>query len=87
MGKNVDLWRQAKKDLDVLLHDIRVHCADCSGESTDELKYCSAVDCALWPWRFGVPPAEVVEKGLLDKTLFQEGGKFGPDKAVEEIET
>ena len=36
------------------LKAIRAKCLDCSGDSSKAVKWCSATDCALWPFRFGL---------------------------------
>jgi len=38
-----------------LLRTIREKCLDCS-HSFSEVKKCTAVDCALWPYRMGTNP-------------------------------
>ena len=67
-----------------VLGQIRKNCVECAGDSTEETKYCSAVDCELWPYRFGRTPGSVRRnaegKELLDKANFTEGGRFDPDK-------
>ncbi len=35
---------------------IRAKCLDCSGGSDREARKCTAVRCALWPFRMGVSP-------------------------------
>jgi hypothetical protein len=39
-----------------LLKAIREKCIDCSGGSPHEARSCTAVDCALWPFRMGKNP-------------------------------
>ncbi len=68
-----------------VLRSIRKHCRDCGGTEA-EVKYCSAIDCAIWPYRFGCTPRQVKEGELLDKSQFEEGGRFAPDKMVSQLE-
>lgn len=35
---------------------IRVKCVDCSGGSPAEARKCTAIGCALWPYRMGTNP-------------------------------
>lgn len=35
---------------------IRSYCIDCSGNSVKEVRLCECVNCALWPFRFGINP-------------------------------
>jgi hypothetical protein len=35
---------------------IRAKCIDCSGGSPSEARKCTAVGCALWPYRMGTSP-------------------------------
>ena len=35
---------------------IREKCLDCCGNSSTEVKYCSGVNCPLYPFRFGKNP-------------------------------
>ena len=73
---------------------IRLKCLDCSGESNNEVKFCSVPDCPLWLLRFGKYPSAYVAlmgKGseiLFDrKQFFEEGGIFyGAHQSVEEAE-
>jgi hypothetical protein len=38
------------------LKAIRLHCLDCSGGSTKEVRLCVISDCPLYPYRFGRNP-------------------------------
>ncbi len=69
-----------------VLRAIRQNCIDCAGGARDEAKYCSALDCPLWPYRFGATPRQVKEKDLLDKANFAEGARYGFDKPVSQLE-
>lgn len=68
-----------------VMRSIRLNCRDCGGTEA-EVKYCSATDCPLWPYRFGCTPRQVKEPELLDKRNFAEGGRFGSDKMVSRLE-
>src|SRR6516165_3858210 len=39
-----------------ILKIIRAKCSDCSGYSRAEVARCTAVGCALWPYRLGSNP-------------------------------
>lgn len=72
-----------------VLRAVRKHCVeDCCCESVIEAKFCSAVDCDLWPYRFGHTPASVRRRTegaeLLKKDNFKDGAKFGPGREVRE---
>ncbi|MEN6559279.1 MAG: hypothetical protein ABFD52_00705 [Acidobacteriota bacterium] len=69
-----------------VLRSIRKNCLDCTTGSVVEAKYCSALDCPLWPYRFGCTPRQVKEQELLDKRNFADGERFGPDKMVNQLE-
>ena len=68
-----------------VLRSIRLNCRDCGGTEA-EVKYCSALDCPLWPYRFGCTPRQAKEPELLDKRNFGEDGRFSPDKMVSQLE-
>ena len=68
-----------------VLRSIRKNCLDCGGRES-EVKYCSALDCPLWPYRFGCTPRQVKEQELLDKRNFADGERFGTDKMVSQLE-
>lgn len=38
------------------LKAIRAHCLDCVCGSANEVKFCTAKDCSLYPFRFGRNP-------------------------------
>ena len=38
------------------LRALRLHCLDCCNESAQEVRLCTAVDCASWPFRLGKNP-------------------------------
>ena len=67
-----------------VLRALRANCVECCGDSPEEVKYCSAIDCALWPYRFGKTPRQVREKAFLDKSHFQSGKRFDPEKMSSE---
>ena len=39
-----------------VLQAIRARCIDCCAGSTQEVRYCTAVACAAWPFRMGTDP-------------------------------
>lgn len=39
-----------------ILSVIRAKCLDCSGYQQSEVRKCTAVRCALWPYRMGANP-------------------------------
>lgn len=39
-----------------ILKVIREKCADCAGGTRGEARRCTAVDCPLWPYRYGTNP-------------------------------
>ena len=63
-----------------VLRAVRTNCLECGGDNFEEVKYCSATDCALWPYRLGRTPRQIKEQELLNKTNFQEGARFDPEK-------
>ena len=81
MGKNIQLWKGDSKRLDTVLKAVQVNCLDCAGAEIDR-RYCSALDCPLWPFRFG---NREVESRLLDKRNFAEGAVFDINLEVEKI--
>jgi hypothetical protein len=38
------------------LRAVRLHCVECCGGSSNEVRHCSATSCPLWPFRFGRRP-------------------------------
>lgn len=49
---------------------IRVKCLDCSGGSPTEVSKCTAIDCALWPYRMGCNPFAAARSGrVVDDAL------------------
>jgi hypothetical protein len=38
------------------LRAVRLHCVECCGGSSNEVRHCSATSCPLWPCRFGRRP-------------------------------
>jgi len=66
------------------LGQIRKHCIDCA-DGPKSVRYCGAVDCPLWPYRFGKHPRRVMrEEGegsahLFDREWILEEAKHGSD--------
>jgi hypothetical protein len=52
---DVDVMREIH-DPAPLLRVIRAKCIDCSGGSESEARRCTAIGCALWPYRMGWNP-------------------------------
>jgi len=67
-----------------VMRSIRKNCLDCGG-TVDEVRYCSALDCPLWPYRFGCTPRQMKDKELLDKRNFADGERFSPDKMANQL--
>ncbi len=38
------------------LQALRARCVDCCGGSVQEVRFCTAVACAAWPFRMGTDP-------------------------------
>ena len=38
------------------LRALRLRCIDCSGDSANEVRLCTAVQCPAWPFRMGKNP-------------------------------
>ena len=55
---------------------VRRFCFECCGGNREGVKYCGAVTCDLWVYRFGRRPLKGDE--LMVKYNFTEGGKFWP---------
>jgi hypothetical protein len=51
-----DELRSAGHEKRSILEVIRSKCIDCSGESKSEANKCTAIQCALWPYRTGGDP-------------------------------
>ena len=64
--RNPDGSTEGRDPRDVQLEDlgdflsairaIRAKCIDCSGGSPSEARKCTAIGCALWPYRMGTNP-------------------------------
>ena len=78
-----NIAREDKKSC--VLGAIRRNCLECCGGSSEEVRYCSALDCQLWPYRFGKTPRQVKERALLNRSAFAEGGRFDIEKPVKEL--
>ena len=39
---------------------IRKKCLDCCNDKVKEVRLCQAVECALWPYRFGRRPSKSI---------------------------
>lgn len=61
---------------------IRAQCIDCCCGSKHEVEFCPAVECALWPYRFGVRPATAVAQG---KCVDRERARRDRETAGEDV--
>ena len=52
---------------------IRKKCLDCTCGHVKEVRLCQAVECALWPYRFGRRPNKAVVDTL--KRFYKENGE------------
>lgn len=52
------------------LKSVRKKCLACCAGSSHEVKLCTCVDCALWPWRLGHKPTKEI------KTLYESGAEI-----------
>ena len=48
------------------LKSIRKKCLDCTAGSRKEIRLCSVVQCALYPYRFGKRPTEAIVDTIND---------------------
>ena len=74
------------------LRALRLKCLDCCNESAQEVRLCTAVDCASWPFRLGKNPwrrkldpqeraalqARLVHKGASESAAAQKTGSEIP---------
>ncbi len=61
-----------------VLSAIRAKCIDCSGDSRSEVAKCTAVACALWPFRMGTNPFRLKrEEGELSDAQRAARAAFG----------
>jgi hypothetical protein len=52
------------------LRQIRILCVDCAA-GPKAVRYCTGVDCPVWPYRFGKNPKRVIrEEGKSSASLF-----------------
>ena len=42
---------------------IRNHCLECMGYVAPEVEFCTAPECWLYPWRFGITPEAAARQG------------------------
>jgi len=70
------------------LKQIRRFCLQCMGGSIKSVRFCADINCSLWYLRFGKFPKTFIRKNgkkfeqLFDKSNFQEGERFCPNKEV-----
>jgi hypothetical protein len=65
---------------------IKLFCFDCAGESTKEVTLCPALDCQLWPFRFGNSPASAAYKSRMTTAKANYSADFA-EMAANGIET
>jgi len=72
------------------LKQIRKNCIDCCCGQVKAIRFCSSTECQLWCLRFGKFPRTVLKaqgkewEQLFDKGNFEKGGKFSPEKEIDE---
>lgn len=49
-------WALHRPDVAIGLRAMRAKCLDCAGGFSAEVRKCTAIRCALWPFRMGVVP-------------------------------
>ena len=74
------------------LKQIRKQCLDCCGGGTKSVRFCPDTECPLWCLRFGKSTKAFINKNgetykeLFNKDNFKVGGKYSPNKPVDEME-
>ena len=48
------------------LKSIRKKCLDCTAGSRKEIRLCTVVQCALYPYRFGKRPTQAIVDTIID---------------------
>lgn len=61
------------------LKAIRAKCLDCCSGNRSVVRYCSTLECTLWPYRFGMHPRTAAKKpsigpDLLDPDMMPDAG-------------
>ena len=49
-----------KKTIDTPIQSIRQKCLDCTAGSRKEIRLCTVIQCALYPYRFGKRPTQAI---------------------------
>jgi hypothetical protein len=55
-----------KKVIKTPIKSIREKCLDCTNGSRKEIRLCTVVQCALYPYRFGKRPTQAIVDTLND---------------------
>ena len=55
-----------KKQVNTPIKSIREKCLDCTNGSRKEIRLCTVVQCALYPYRFGKRPTQAIVDTLND---------------------
>lgn len=67
---------------------IRMKCFDCSGFDAREVGKCTVIDCALWPWRFGMKPEVSDARGKQTNPYELSGAEYAnPDIPSSGVDT
>ena len=55
-----------KKTINTPIKSIREKCLDCTAGSRKEIKLCTVIQCALYPYRFGKRPSQAIVDTIND---------------------
>ena len=55
-----------KKLINTPIQSIRQKCLDCTNGSRKEIRLCTVVQCALYPYRFGKRPTKAIVDTIKD---------------------
>ena len=55
-----------KKIINTPIKSIREKCLDCTAGSRKEIRLCTVVQCALYPYRFGKRPTQAIVDTIKD---------------------
>jgi hypothetical protein len=67
--------QDAQPDIDAAGHSTplraaRKHCLECCDGSANEVRLCSAMSCALWPYRFGKRPTAADKATVTGQAIY-----------------
>lgn len=57
-----------------ILDVIRAKCLDCCGEQSDEVRKCTVITCANWPYRMGFNPFRRIEVTEIEREKRRQRG-------------